>query len=559
MNKKKQIKLISKFKPRLYQENIFVNCLNKNSFVVLPTGLGKTIIALMLFVFYYNQTNKKILFLAPTKPLVIQQKKSFEKFVENKNDFKFCELLGSISPKKREILYEENDFFFGTPQLIENDIISNRINLEEFCFVVFDEAHRASKNYAYCFLAETFKNYKIKTLSLSASPGSNYENINQVMENLFVEHLEIKKNEDLDVKPYVYKTQIEKVIVELSPIYKKIYNLLLECYKDIILKLNNIGFLEEKKYNKFDTISKTEILKLQTSLRIKISAGETDSFVWEAISLTSALIKLDFGIELLMGQEIKSCYNYLNGFYNKDNSKAVDLIKININFRQAYQEIENLKDKDIKHPKITELEKILKNEIEKNKNFKAIIFNSYRDTASKLNEEISKIKNINSSIFVGQSKKGEVNFTQKKQKEIIEKFRNNVINILVSTSVGEEGLDIPQVDLVIFYEPIPSAIRTIQRVGRTGRGEKGRAIILMTKDTKEITMNYVSNAKQKSMNKALEKIKNELKNKKVNTNKNLLDFEKKEITNKKKEDENEEKKIIEVEDFEFEKIKKNLT
>ena len=44
---------------------------------------------------------------------------------------------------------------------------------------------------------------------------------------------------------------------------------------------------------------------------------------------------------------------------------------------------------------------------------------------------------------------------------------------LVATSIAEEGLDIPEVDLVVFYEPIPSEIRYIQRRGRTGRKTAG--------------------------------------------------------------------------------------
>ena len=78
---------------------------------------------------------------------------------------------------------------------------------------------------------------------------------------------------------------------------------------------------------------------------------------------------------------------------------------------------------------------------------------------------------------------------------------------MCSTSIGEEGLDIPEVDAVIFYEPIPSAIRTIQRAGRTARKIKGKLIILITKKTRDESYFYVSRAREKKMHKAIETIK----------------------------------------------------
>ena len=544
----RKINLIKDFLAREYQQNIFSNSINKNSFVILPTGLGKTIIALMLFVYYFNKTNKKVLFLAPTKPLVVQQKKSFEKFISNKNDFNFCEILGTTISKKREKLYIENDFFFGTPQVIENDIINKIINLDDFCFVVFDEAHRATKNYSYCFLANEFNKFNIKNLCLSASPADTYDGIKMVMENLKIEHLEIRKIDDSDVLEYVQSVKIDRVYVELKDNILEVFDLLRECYKNFLTKLKNTEIILTNNFNNYETITKTNLLNLQNMLRVFVSKNPSNKNNWEAISITSAIMKLDYGIELLSSQEIISAYNYFKNFFNVDKSKAAEQLKININFREAFRKIEELKNQNITHPKIDKLKEIIEGEIKKNKNQKIIIFNSYRDSVIKINEEINKIENIKSSIFVGQAKKNQINFSQKTQKEVLQNFREGVINVIVSTSVGEEGLDIPQANLVIFYEPIPSALRTIQRVGRVGRFESGRAIILMCEGTKEVNMNYVSSAKEKRMYKALEKVRKE-----INENKF---FEKKK--EKKLEDFNEEK-IIELDDFEFNKIKKEIS
>ena len=122
-------------------------------------------------------------------------------------------------------------------------------------------------------------------------------------------------------------------------------------------------------------------------------------------------------------------------------------------------------------------------------------------------------------MFIGQTKKAGSGLSQKEQQGIIEEFRNGEINIICSTSIGEEGLDIPEVNSVIFYEPIPSAIRKIQRAGRTARLMKGRLIILLTKDTLDEIYYFASMGKEKRMNKAIREIKQDLDNGKSLTTK----------------------------------------
>ena len=78
-------------------------------------------------------------------------------------------------------------------------------------------------------------------------------------------------------------------------------------------------------------------------------------------------------------------------------------------------------------------------------------------------------------------------------------FKEGKINVLVATSIGEEGLDIPEVNAVIFYEPVPSAIRKIQRQGRTARLMPGKLVILITRKTRDESYHYASLAKERKM------------------------------------------------------------
>jgi|GEM_PF-2178441 len=85
-------------------------------------------------------------------------------------------------------------------------------------------------------------------------------------------------------------------------------------------------------------------------------------------------------------------------------------------------------------------------------------------------------------------------------------------------SIGEEGLDIPEVGAVIFYEPIPSAIRQIQRRGRTARLKPGKLLILMIKNTRDEAYYWAAFNKEKRMHSAIDSIKEELENKEKKNN-----------------------------------------
>ena len=164
----------------------------------------------------------------------------------------------------------------------------------------------------------------------------------------------------------------------------------------------------------------------------------------------------------------------------------------------------------VEHPKLVELQNIADNEIQANSSVKIMIFNQYRDNALDIAQKLNTIANVKAKIFVGQQKKGETGLSQKEQKQMLDDFRNGLFNVLVATSIGEEGLDIPRVDLVIFYEPIPSAIRNIQRRGRTGRQEKGRVIILMAKGTRDEAYRWVAHHKEKKMHRNLLSLRKKL-------------------------------------------------
>lgn len=499
--------MIRGFTPRLYQETILATAALKNTLVVLPTGMGKTGIALLLSAQRLKQhPTTKILILAPTKPLAEQHLTTFQKHFEIPEE-KMALFTGDIAPEKRAMQWQEAQIIFSTPQGLENDIIGNKIDITNVSLLVFDEAHRATGDYSYVFIAKQYQkkaNWP-RILALTASPGADTEKITEVCNNLFIEAVEIRTDKDPDVQPYIQEVDINWIKVELPEEFKKIQQLLQQCIKGKIEQLKQQGI-------KGTYYTKKELLMLQAQLHAKISQ-EKDYEAMKAISVLAEIIKAQHALELIETQGVAPLNKYLQGLYEQAEStkvKAVKNLTADIAFKSAYILALKLYEQKKEHPKISALIEYTANEIKQNKLVKIILFTQYRDTAVKLAEELNKQEGALAQVFVGQTKKGETGLSQKQQTELLDQFRDGLFNILIATSVAEEGLDIPKVDLVIFYEPIPSAIRHIQRRGRTGRQEKGKVTIFMTKATRDEAYSWSAKHKENRMIAVLEQMRKEL-------------------------------------------------
>ena len=499
--------MLRNFIPRLYQQTILGTAARHNTLVVLPTGLGKTAIAFLLTAQRLNNyPHSKILMLAPTKPLCEQHVGSFREHLEILPE-KIVLFTGSVSPEKRAQLWKEAQIIISTPQGLENDIINNRIDLKEVSLLIFDEAHHATGEYAYVWIANQYDKTSstARILALTASPGSDMETVKEVTTNLKIEKVEVRTEKDVDVKPYVQKTHKNWVEVEFPAEFKKIQLFLKDCRKTKLIEAQNLGYCSDLE------MSKGALLALQLELQKKISSGFRDFELMRSISLIAEAMKVDHALELLETQGIKPLHTYFRRMQQDaltSKVKAVQNLMQDELFKSSMHFTEELVKQNIGHPKLIKLREILQETLGKDAHAKAIIFTQFRDSAEEIVKNVNEL-NIKNHIFVGQAKKNGLGFSQKQQKEILDKFSQGEFNILVATSVAEEGLDIPKVDKVIFYEPIPSAIRSIQRRGRTGRLEEGEVTILFTKGTRDEIYKWSAHHKEKRMYRNLEQLKKE--------------------------------------------------
>ncbi len=514
-------------KPREYQKKIFETASKANTLVVLPTGVGKTLIALLLSIDRLQKfPGSKVLFLAPTRPLVEQHLITYKKQLPEL--FASLEIFtGEVNAKSRKSLFDKADIIFSTPQCISNDLKSGLYNLEEVSLLIIDEAHRCLKNYSYTQVVDYYKRQTAnqRILGLTASPGSELDKIKEICAHLNIKEIEIRNRESEDVKPYLQELEFRKIevdfpeeFIELKVLFKGIYD-------------SYISYLKDKHYL-FGPPNKLTLLKLQTSLGKK--ATQKDFSVMPALSVAAQALKISHALELLETQALSSLNQYLRSLIqqaNEQKSKGVQILVKKPEFQAALVSLNHLLSKSIEHPKISKVKELIDSELESNPKAKTIIFTQFRETATTIIENLKKNTKIKPEMFVGQAKKssstGFTGLNQKQQKQIIEKFKEGEINVLVATSIAEEGLDIPEVSAVIFYEPIPSAIRKIQRAGRTARLKPGKLIILITKDTRDVSNHYASAAREKKMYKTLDSVKRDLDSSRKNTTKDIREFFKK--------------------------------
>ena len=548
---------------RTYQNNIAESAYDKSTLVVLPTALGKTIIAIMLTAhILYIYRRKRVMVVAPTRPLVLQHMKSFFSVLKISQD-KIAEITGKTLPLPRTAIWKNKDIrlVFATPEVVRNDLQDNRLSLNDFSLLIIDEAHRAVKDYAYTTIAKQYisQSEQPLILAMTDSPGSDTKRIHDVCNNLFIEHIEYRTEEDVDVKPYVNPINVNWQWVSLSSEYNYIRSILKNMLDDKLRWLFQHGLL--RKRGGIRWIFKRDLIDVGAEIRynLELSQEETRASLYFALMQQSLALTLLYCVELIESQGSASLKAFLDRIENdsspfgrsiaESGSKAHKSLINDPRVKEIRTLLSTLK---LEHPKVKCLVEILRGKISEqlvqqplvqidsnndndNKNYKdknfnhnnsitsttistmdsnmmmSIVFTQYRDTAQHI-VDILNSNNIKASRFVGQVKKGDdVGMKQEEQAQVLEAFRRGKFSVLVATSIAEEGLDIPEVDLVIFYEPIPSEIRYIQRRGRTGRRSSGSVIILAAKDTIDERHLNASKRRIEKMNQTLSTINSLLK------------------------------------------------
>ena len=502
---------------RSYQVNLADTAARQSTMIVLSTGLGKTVIAALVTAKrLFEIPDSKVLFLAPSRPLVDQQARYLKRVLDLDENLVVC-LTGQDSPESRKTSWHDARVIIMTPQALQNDLIQSSYDLSEVSLIVFDEAHRGVGNYAYTFVAELYERdgKNVRSLGLTASPGHQAEHIKTVCENLRLPHVEVRSETSKDVKEYIVSVDSEVHYIRLPPEIEVLRDILYSIMNDYREPVVEHGF----KLPEGRRLTRNEILRTQRAVRKEIGTyTKPPRNLFLVIRNLTALMRTVHLLEFVGTQGLMPTQRYIQGIReeirNKKTSKGVQDLVTKSEFQQFESLLNALIAKGHRHPKADSLLEIVSDQLSVNLDSRILIFTRFRDTAVEVTETLDQLEDARVSRFVGQSSRGsDKGFSQKKQVEVLEGFRNNEFNILVATQVGEEGLDIPECNLVIFYDCVPSVVPYIQRKGRTGRRAPGRVVIFVAKGTHDEFYHWSVMSKLKKMPKALEEVEDNEKEK----------------------------------------------
>ncbi len=483
---------------RRYQAAMAAGCLRENTLVILPTGLGKTAVAARVAARVLSEGGK-VLALAPTKPLVDQHAAYFSEMLP---ECRVEMINGLMAPEKRKRIVGECDFVISTPQSVSNDLDNRMYGLEPFGLVIFDEAHRATGSYAYVNVAAHIPP-GVRSMGMTASPGSDMGKIEEVCRNLSITRVDIRSDDDPDVAPYVHDTYVNRIEVnmpkDLTDVSALFRRMLDGYYEELVgLRLANPNWPPSTKH----------MLTIGQTLQARLARGEKTNAIFRGLSVQSICIKLLHAIDLAETQGMSALRAYLSKISedaaDPKGSRANKELASREECREAWR---IASESNVEHPKVSKIMSLVSQVLGSQPGNKVIVFTQYRESCDIIADKLSMVHGARVCKLIGQANGG---LKQKEQVGILDDFRAGRYNVVVSTSVGEEGLDITSTNAVIFYEPVSSEIRTIQRRGRTGRKNDGEVYVLVAKGTMDEVAEQNSRRKERLMRERLETLNADL-------------------------------------------------
>ncbi|KXG54508.1 uncharacterized protein PGRI_076520 [Penicillium griseofulvum] len=494
-------------KTRDYQFNITQAGLFHNLLVALPTGLGKTFIAATIMLNWFRWTkDSQIIFVAPTKPLVSQQVSACLDIAGIPRS-ESTMLTGGASPGIRAEEWKSKRVFFMTPQTLINDLKTGIADPKRVVLLVVDEAHRATGAYAYVEVVKFLRrfNKSFRVLALTATPGSTVESVQAVIDGLDIARVEIRTENSLDIRDYVHARNIEIETFENSDEMVFCMDLMSAALQPLLDQLRTLNA-----YWGRDPMGLTAYgLTVARQQWMQSDAGRNANFglKGKVNSIFTVLASLAHAIDLLKYHGIVPFYRHVLHFKSSSEGqkggggKYQKQVVQHDSFKKLLSHLEpwSKNPEFIGHPKLEYLKSVILNHFMDRGEGKELpgstsqpatrvmIFVHFRDSAEEVTRVLKRYEPmIRPHVFVGQSSaKGSEGMDQKTQLRIIEDFKKGTYNTIVATSIGEEGLDIGEVDLIVCYDSSASPIRMLQRMGRTGRKRAGNITLLLMKGKEE--------------------------------------------------------------------------
>jgi ERCC4-related helicase len=477
---------------RDYQFEISKICFQHNTLVCLPTGTGKTFIAAVVMMNFHRwYPTGKIIFVAHMRTLVQQQINACSSFTQIPSS-RIIELTGATAPSStRTNCWQEKSIIFATPQVVQHDIELNRLDPTQIVLLIVDEAHHAHGRFAFSQVVRLIaeRSAQFRVVALTATPGNNVRAIQSVIFNLMISRIIFKDDTDPEVSKYQHSTSIERISVPLAAEESALLTFLGKCMEIFAQPLHLKGHLpgSDPKF-----LSKGRVWFAMDQFK-KAAGGKKDFFTY--MNMFTVLHSLAGMQEKLARYGAASLNDALKDYVKRARDTEA---KRKLVDEPAFQQLIRMAEraKTHTHPKLAKLSLILQDFFTHTPESRAMVFTEFRATAYEVSEHINKIDCVKSSVFIGKADtRQNAGLDDSLQHQVVSLFRKGKINCIVATSVGEEGLDIGEVDLIVCYDTGSSPLKIVQRMGRTGRKRCGRVVFLMSEGFEEKGLEKAQNSR----------------------------------------------------------------
>tara|TARA_B100000686_G_scaffold181138_1_gene188103 strand:+ start:5413 stop:7128 length:1716 start_codon:yes stop_codon:yes gene_type:complete len=502
---------------RAYQLEAADEALTGSTMLVLPTAAGKTVVAWMVIAERLESTSGWVLVVAPTVALVDQHLRGLSSILEA---IEPVSITGQNPVSKRPEIWGSSRVIVATPQVVRNDVKRGVLDLSECSLLVMDEAHHATGEHAMAQVGEMYHLQSSEPLvfATTASPGSRKDLVREICTRLGIERIHLRPTEDPLLAKHLAGLELQEIRVTVPNEIRELAEPLILWQRGIVDRQKRLG-----RYVMPGAISHAGLSNAMDRAQTAISRGESNAY--QSVSQIATAMRLHHLINHLLSQGCAASREFLIRLSSGDRSTTKSTRGF-LRDPRISGLISSLEEMGELHSKVGAVRRLIRERLRRDPGSRAIVFATFRDTVSALELALSALDGARPVRFVGQSSRdGSEGLTAKQQVERLDEFRDGSANVLVATSVGEEGLDIPSADLVIFYEPVTSEIRTIQRRGRTGRHREGEVVVLIAEETRDEGAWVAAERREEHMRRAVHRVRREIARGAVANLSNLSKFE----------------------------------
>ena len=479
---------------RQYQMELAEPGINGENYIVCaPTGTGKTLVAGLIISHHFQKRQdlaKKVVFIVPTRPLVVQQAKELQKLIPGA---KVESSIGDEGGMTIKDVLPHSDIIVCTAGKLVNEIKGSLVAFRDLGLMVLDECHHARKSAPYAKMMEEYLEEKQESgarglpqvVGLTASPGAG-DNPNMEMDKT-IDHL-ISLCALMDARSGI--KVVRENVAELDQYTNK---------PTFTLNILNRRDPEEE----FIRLITDEMTRLEGLVDLKCSFKKWSQEYETCVQQKKLPLEISLDPKLrnnICVLDLLRCFSQaLNVYMDLRSSDAISVLseftglpadeQANSEEKHLKQSLEKLTHKlaqlpSVPNPLLEKAEIILQDQFTKNLDSKGILFVRTKKHASSMCDWLSKIGlQIRPRMITGHTRDTGPGMTQVEQEEVMESFHKSECNVLVATSVAEEGVDVPACNLVIRFQHVSNEIARTQSQGRA-RAAESEAFTILSSDSK---------------------------------------------------------------------------